>query len=107
MSKHGRIDVLSCKPEDQDKLFDLLTHIAQHLENVDDCIYFIISKEEGNPSRIWVQELWTSQKAHDESLADVGQDLRDVLDEAMKLFNLDDRQRAMLVPVLGKNMPRE
>ncbi len=104
MEKHGRIDVLTCAEEDQEKLFSLLINIAKHLEDIDDCIFFIISKEEGNPTRIWVQELWTSQEAHDASLADIPAELRTTLDEAMELFTLEGRQRAMLVPVLKKGM---
>lgn len=105
MSKHGRIDVLTCAPEDQEKLFDLLIHVAKHLEDIDDCLYFIISKEDDNPSKIWVQELWTSQEAHDQSLADAG-DVLPYINEAMTLVT-DERQRAFLTPVLGKDMPRE
>ena len=106
MSKHGLIDVLTCAPEDQDKLFDLLIHIAQHLENIDDCLYFVISKEVNNPSKIWVTELWTSKEAHDQSLADAGSHIHDVISEAMTLVT-DERQRATLRPILGKGIPRE
>ena len=106
MSKHGLIDVLTCAPEDQDKLFDLLIHIAQHLETIDDCLYFIISKEVNNPTKIWVTELWTSKAAHDESLANAGHIL-EYIHEAMLLINKDERQRATLVPILGKGIPRE
>ena len=105
MAQHGRIDVLTCAPEDQDKLFDILTVIAQHLDAVDDCLYFIISKEDGNPEKIWVTELWTSQEAHDQSLADAAH-LHDVIDEAMQLVT-DERQRAKLTPILGKGIPRQ
>lgn len=106
MSKHGLIDVLTCAPEDQDKLFDLLIHIAQHLETIDDCLYFVISKEVNNPTKIWVTELWTSKEAHDQSLANAGQILLDVINEAMTLVT-DERQRATLIPILGKGLPRE
>jgi len=105
MSKHGLIDVLTCAPEDQDRLFDLITHIAHHLESVDECIYFIVSKEVNNPTKVWVQELWTSKKAHDDSLADAGHILP-YINEAMTLVT-DERQRATLIPVLGKGIPRE
>ncbi len=106
MSKHGLIDVLTCATEDQDKLFDLLIHIAHHLESIDDCLYFIISKEVDDPTKIWVTELWTSKQAHDDSLADAGQPLLDIIHEAMALVT-DERQRATLVPILGKGIPRE
>lgn len=106
MSKHGLIDVLTCAPENQDKLFDLLIHIAQHLETIDECLYFVISKEVDNPTKIWVTELWTSKEAHDQSLADADQHLLDILKEAMRLVT-DERQRATLKPVLGKGIPRE
>jgi len=106
MSKHGLIDVLTCAPEDQDKLFDLLIHIAQHLETIEDCLYFIISKEVNNPTKVWVTELWTSKDAHDQSLADAGDAILDIIHEAMSLVT-DERQRATLTPVLGKGIPRE
>lgn len=105
MSKHGLIDVLTCAPEDQDKLFDLITHIAKHLESIDECLYFIVSKEVDNPTKVWVTELWTSKQAHDDSLADAGQNLLDIIHEAMSLVT-DERQRATLIPILGKGIPR-
>lgn len=106
MIKHGRIDVLTCAEKDQDKLFDLMSHIAQHLESVDDCLYFIASKEVDNPTKVWVTELWTSQEAHDSSLADVSDELRKVIDDAMSLVTYE-RERAYLIPMLGKGIPRE
>ena len=105
MSKHGLIDVLTCAPEDQDKLFDLMVHIADHLDTVDDCLYFVVSKEADNPTKIWVTELWTSKEAHDQSLENAGHIL-EYINEAMQLIT-DERQRATLTPILGKGIVRE
>jgi quinol monooxygenase YgiN len=105
MNKHGLIDVLTCAPEDQDKLFDLMVHIADHLETVDDCLYFVISKEAGNPTKIWVTELWTSKEAHDQSLENAGH-IHGIIKEIMTLVT-DERQRATLTPILGKGIARE
>lgn len=106
MIKHGRIDVLTCATENQDKLFELMSHIAQHLESIDDCLYFIVSKEVDSLTKVWVTELWTSQEAHDSSLADVSAELRKVIDDAMSLVTYE-QERAYLVPVLGKGISRE
>lgn len=106
MLKHARIDVLTCAEENQEQLFSLMTHIAKHLESIDDCLYFIASKEEGNPTKVWVTELWTSKEAHDGSLADAPEELLGIIKQAMQLVT-DERQRAMLVPVLGKGIGQE
>lgn len=105
MSKHGRIDMLTCAPEDQDKLFDILTHIAKHTDTEDDCIFFVISKDDDKPDKIWVTELWTSKEAHDQALANATH-LHGLLERAMALVT-DERQRAYLTPVMGKGIPRE
>lgn len=106
MKKHGRIDVLTCAPEDQDKLFDILQHIAKHTESEDDCIFFIISKDDDKPEKIWVTELWTSKKAHDDALTNAPAELIDLINQGMALVT-DERQRAFLTPVVGKGMPLE
>lgn len=100
---HARVDVFTCAEEDQAQLFDYMMRIAQHLESVDECLYFIVSKEDNSPTRVWVTELWTSQEAHDGSLADAPQELLDVIQQALQLVS-DDRQRAWLTPVLAKGV---
>jgi|GEM_PF-1217774 len=105
MAKHARIDVLTVAPENQEKLFSLVQHIATHLENVDECLYFIVSKDKDNPSTVWVTELWTSEEDHDNSLKDIPDDLRTILDEVMSLvIDADTRQRAKLIPTVSKGI---
>lgn len=51
----------------RDEMVNILLRAAGLLSQNDSCIFYVVGTS-GDPSEVWVSELWTSKEAHDSSL---------------------------------------
>ena len=55
-------------PENREKFSHILASAAEAMSNIADCVLYVVSEDENDPSVLWVTEAWTSTEAHDVSL---------------------------------------
>lgn len=56
------------KPEDRNKLVELLSQAARSLNTIDSCKLYEVGLDAVNPAITSVNEIWTNELAHDASL---------------------------------------
>jgi quinol monooxygenase YgiN len=96
---HGR---LLAEPGRGDELQAILLEAAQALEDDDDCLLYVISRQPDEPDAVWVTEAWTSQDAHRASLQDEA--TRALIQRAMPLIAELPERTVELRPVGGKGL---
>ena len=55
-------------PENREKFSNILTRAAVAMSTIPDCVLYVVSEDETDPTVVWVTEAWTSKEAHDASL---------------------------------------
>ena len=98
MSQFGMVGKMTTAPENRDTLLDILTQASQMMEALDECQFYVVSKDAGDDGTIWVMELWDSKDAHDQSLT--RDDVRALIGQAMPLLT-GQPDGATLIPVAG------
>jgi quinol monooxygenase YgiN len=96
---HGR---LLAVPGRGEELQAILLDAAQALEDDDDCLLYVISRQPDEPDAVWVTEAWTSQDAHRASLQDEA--TRALIQRAMPLIAELPERTVELRPVGGKGL---
>jgi quinol monooxygenase YgiN len=81
---YGLIGHLTAKAGKGKALAQILLEAAVLMESAPGCYSYIISRENDQPDRIWVTEIWASQKHHDDALKQDG--VRELIGQAMPLL---------------------
>ncbi len=71
-------------PENREKFSVILATAAQAMSAIADCVLYVVSEDENDPSVLWVTEAWTSAEAHDASLTSDA--AKTLIGEAMPLL---------------------
>ena len=85
------------KPEDREKLVELLSHATKAMDAVVGCKLYEVSLDATNPAVTSVNEIWTDEEAHDASLQN--DDAKALIAQAMP-FLTDKPKQAKLGPVI-------
>lgn len=75
----------------------VLLEAAAALDQVDDCLLYVISRDPGDADVVFVTEAWTTQEAHDAALED--RVTRELIGRAMPL--IEGRPQAASLRALG------
>ncbi|MFB9273691.1 putative quinol monooxygenase [Cohnella cellulosilytica] len=68
MSKFTMFGQLIARPGQRGELAKLMLESAATLQEMEGCIYYIISESVDEPDALWISELWESEEAHAASL---------------------------------------
>jgi quinol monooxygenase YgiN len=60
----------TARPGQGDAFADLLLEAATGLDDVADCLLYVVSRDAEDPDIVWVAESWADQEAHTASLQD-------------------------------------
>lgn len=71
-------------PENREKFFQILNSASQAMSTIVDCVLYVVSEDENDPSVLWVTEAWTSAEAHDVALTSDA--AKALISEAMPLL---------------------
>lgn len=81
--KYGLFGNLIAKDGKHNELLEILLRASILLKQNEDCLHYTVSTS-SNPKSIWVYEIWTNKKAHEESLTP--EDIQTLIQEAMPLI---------------------
>jgi quinol monooxygenase YgiN len=96
---HGR---LLAAPGRGDDLEAILLEAAEALNDDDDCLLYVVSRQPDEPEAVWVTEAWTSREAHQASLEEEA--TRALIQRAMPLIAGLPERGIELRPVGGKGV---
>ena len=64
MSKFGMHGKFLAHPGQRDALVSYLLEAVAGLQDVEDCLLYIVNVSPTEPDAVWVTEVWTSKEAH-------------------------------------------
>lgn len=67
---YGMIGKFAAQAGKRDAFVTILTRAARLVGEMPDCHLYLVGKDAGDDTTIWVTEVWTDKEAHDDSLAD-------------------------------------
>lgn len=100
MSRVARYAKVTAKPGSGDELAAILLRAADDLTGDPGCELYLVSREAGQPDRIWVTELWRSQADLDASVENVRGS-----DDAARAMTLVDDWQMIELDLLGGKAP--
>jgi len=100
VSRFGLFGKISTQPGQCDALVDILLQAAASLRDDPECELYIVSTSPTEPNVIYVTEAWSSQAAHEASLA--REDVRVLIQRGMPL--MAGGERTELMPLGGKGL---
>jgi quinol monooxygenase YgiN len=91
MERYGLMGKFTAHPGRRDELLELLRQGAEQMKDAQiGCLLYLISTARDDADALWVTEVWTSQGAHDASLAI--REVRQIIGEARPLIaGMSDR----------------
>ncbi|MFJ7744578.1 putative quinol monooxygenase [Peribacillus sp. NPDC097295] len=69
MSKFGLFGKFIVQEGERDNMVDILLEAAESMRNLEKCEIYLVSVSEGEPHTVYVHEVWSNEKAHQDSLA--------------------------------------
>ena len=103
MSKFGLYGKIIVKQGQRDTLVGILLQAAALLQDDPDCELYLVNVSPTEADTMWVTEVWSSQSAHEASLA--RDDVRALIGRGMPL--IAGGERIEVVPVGGKGLPAD
>jgi quinol monooxygenase YgiN len=100
MGRYGLFGKINTHPGQRDALVEILLEAAASLRADPDCMLYVVSTSPTEPDVVYVTEAWSSQAAHEASLA--REDVRALIQRGMPL--IAGGERTELVPVGGKGL---
>jgi quinol monooxygenase YgiN len=82
--QYGLYTRLTAKDGLRDRLIEVLMESARLLEQVDGCVYFVVTRVAGTTDEICVMDVWRSREEHAEALA--AEDMKALVAEARPLL---------------------
>lgn len=101
MNYYGLSGKMTATAGNQAKLIGILLKAADLLQSNEGCIQYVISQMDDDRS-VWVNEVWTSKQAHDDSLKTV--EIRNLVMSAIPLLSSMPVKGAEFVTVGGKGI---
>jgi quinol monooxygenase YgiN len=80
---------------------ELLLEAAKGLDDVADCLLYVVSRDAEDPDIVWVAEAWADQDAHTASLQDPG--AQALIEQALPLLAAPP-EAIRLQPLGGKGL---
>lgn len=99
---YALLNKLTAKPGQRQQVVDILIEAGRLFDDNSDCFLSLVSESADDPNVIWVTDLWTTQKAHEEALQDPG--LRPFVEKSLPLLEGMPEQ-IEIRPVGGKGLP--
>lgn len=81
--KYGLFGKFLAQPGKRDELAQILLQAAELLKENPECLSYIISTNDDKDA-VWISEVWTTEKAHDNSLEP--ENIRNLIKQAMPLI---------------------
>lgn len=68
MSKFGLFGKFTVQEGERDNMVEILLEAAESMRNLKECDIYLVSVSEGEPHIVYVYEVWSNEKAHQDSL---------------------------------------
>jgi quinol monooxygenase YgiN len=91
----------TARPGQGGALADMLLEAAEGLDDVAECLLYVVSRDAEDPDVVWVAESWSDQEAHTASLQDPG--AQTLIERALPLLAAPP-EAIRLQPVGGKGL---
>jgi quinol monooxygenase YgiN len=96
MSKYLLHGSLSAKKNNQKVLSQILVEASKLMQTAKGCELYTVSLDQSNSQNVWITEIWTTKKDHDNSLSVAG--VRELISQAMPLLsNLPSKGQELVI----------
>lgn len=66
---HLLLNKMTVKTGKRDEVINILLESGKAFDDNEDCLLYIVSKDQSDETVIWVQDAWTSQDAHKRAMS--------------------------------------